>query len=140
MKKGFTLIELLIVIAIIGVLASIVLVSLNTARSKGSDAAIKSSIYGARNQAELYYDSNGQDYSGVCDAASSDSPAGIADMKTAAETAGGTNVICHDTADGWALEAQLKADNTHWYCIDYKGDTNLNSGTGLGGGSGDITC
>ncbi len=31
MKKGFTLIELLIVIAIIGILASIVLVSLNSA-------------------------------------------------------------------------------------------------------------
>jgi prepilin-type N-terminal cleavage/methylation domain-containing protein len=71
-KKGFTLIELLVVVAIIGVLASVVLASLNTARSKGSDAAVKANLDNMRAQAELNYDTYGcyTDSSTVCSGAS----------------------------------------------------------------------
>jgi prepilin-type N-terminal cleavage/methylation domain-containing protein len=58
-SSGFTLIELLVVIAIIGILSSVVLASLNTARSKGRDAARQESIRSIQNALELYYTTNG---------------------------------------------------------------------------------
>jgi type II secretion system protein G len=59
-QKGFTLIELLVVISIIGLLASIVLVSLNGARSKARDAKRKMDLKQMQTALALYYDSNSQ--------------------------------------------------------------------------------
>ena len=57
--SGFTLIELLVVIAIIGVLSSVVLASLNTARSKSRDAKRMAEIRQLQIALDFYYDSNG---------------------------------------------------------------------------------
>lgn len=57
--RGFTLIELLVVIAIIGILSAVVLASLNTARLKGTDAAIQSEAEQLRTTFELEYSSSG---------------------------------------------------------------------------------
>lgn len=54
--RGFTLIELLVVIAIIGILSSVVLASLNTARTKARDAQRISDLRQIQLGLEFYYD------------------------------------------------------------------------------------
>jgi len=57
-EKGFTLIEVLMVVAIIGILATIVLVSLNTARSKARDVRRISDLRQLALALEMSYDDN----------------------------------------------------------------------------------
>ncbi|MBI3632671.1 MAG: type II secretion system protein [Candidatus Vogelbacteria bacterium] len=59
-KKGFTLIELLVVIAIIGILSSVVLVSLQSSRAKARDAKRIADVGSIQQALALYYDSNNQ--------------------------------------------------------------------------------
>ena len=54
-KKGFTLIEMLVVIGIIGLLASVVLVGLTSARKAGRDARRIADMRTIQNALELYY-------------------------------------------------------------------------------------
>jgi type II secretion system protein G len=58
-NRGFTLIELLVVIAIIGMLAAVIMVSLNSARDKGRDAKRVSDARQIMTALELYYNDNG---------------------------------------------------------------------------------
>lgn len=57
-KKGFTLIELLIVIAIIGLLATLAIVSLTTAQRKARDTKRVADVKSIQSALELYYSDN----------------------------------------------------------------------------------
>lgn len=93
-QQGFTLIELLVVIAIIGILAAVVLASLNSARDKSKIAAIKANLKNFQSQAELYYSDNST-YEGLCNPDNSVIHASIQPfINTLKGIAGTTNVKC----------------------------------------------
>jgi type IV pilus assembly protein PilA len=145
LNAGFTLIELLVVIAIIGILSSVVLASLNTARSKGSDAAIRSNLNGIRSQAEILYDTVGN-YSTVCADATVDRATKaantafgsvVASVNNTFATAGAANTVtCHNDNAGWAIEAPLKQGG--FFCIDKSGVSTSTAATSLA--ASDTTC
>jgi prepilin-type N-terminal cleavage/methylation domain-containing protein len=57
--KGFTLIELLVVVAIISLLSSVVLASLNSARAKARDVKRLAELKQVQTALEFYFDDNG---------------------------------------------------------------------------------
>jgi prepilin-type N-terminal cleavage/methylation domain-containing protein len=145
-NKGFTLIELLVVIAIIGILSSIVLASLNTARAKGSDAAIKANLSNIRAQAEILYDTAGI-YTGIC------ADPNISAQMVAADLAAGTvtnvsNVlatpgaadqsVCHESAAAWAANVPLKSSSANSWCTDSTGASKQITAGFLGGNA--VVC
>ena len=64
-KRGFTLMELLIVIAIIGILVSVSVVSYSSAQKKGRDARRHSDLKALQNAWEQYYADNSANYPGT---------------------------------------------------------------------------
>lgn len=160
-RRGFTLIELLVVIAIIGILSAVVLASLNTARTKGTDAAIKSNLSTVQTQAELYYNDNGNygtaGASAACSAAGT--PAGMftnttikAAVTSAATAYGGstadyTVTRCAIGVSGasYAASVKLKSESTNsWFCVDSNGVARVTPVTtdpiALGGGTAAAAC
>ena len=145
-NKGFTLIELLVVIAIIGILSAVVLASLNTARGKGSDAAIKSDLSTIQTQAIIYYDTKNGYRTGAVTAVGTPTTAGcstatslftdpnvLAALKGADSAAGGgtfpAKVLCGINtgtvavpSTSWIVSVPLTAVSGTYWCVDSAGN------------------
>lgn len=135
-KKGFTLIELLIVIAIIGILSSVVLVSNKGAKNKGADAAVKTGLQQIISQAETYYSDNEDTYGETADCGDgifSEDPV-IAKQIAEVDKRDITDpesVICEASDQSIAVSAILKGSGESW-CVD----NDLGSGPGVAGAEG----
>lgn len=149
-KRGFTLLELLIVVAIIGILASVVLAALNNARNKGADAGVKSNLANAIRQGEILYNTrtaNRDTYTNACTNGTVDGATAVGAFVLAAARADGLSSVgynnspaastsvatCNDSATAWAAEVPLKTAGQMW-CVDSTGASKQKSAT-IGAGT-----
>lgn len=154
LHRGFTLIELLVVVVIIGVLATIVVASLNSASKKGKDAGIKSNLVDARAQGEIFYNTNTVNplsYIDVCTNGVVGGAQGIGAAVYAATQAAGlanftndaassiSQAVCNDDPSGaaWASEVPLRQGG--FWCVDSTNASKYKATSGLTAGN-DYVC
>ena len=121
-KKGFTLIELLVVIAIISLLSGVVLSSLNSARTKANDNAVKAQMKQFAIQAEVYRDSNstfGQSVTLCTNGVFGDAKSIEIRSAMQAQADPSAVFVCNTDAAGtkWALSISALIGGGSW-CID----------------------
>ena len=143
-QKGFTLLELLVVIAVIGILAAVIMASVNSARGKSADSAIKSQMNSIRNQAQLFVDTNGtfgSFTSGACPSSANTTSTTTAvfydtEVKKVTEASGlrtggslqGTGATattsltaCASNGTSWVAAVVLKTSTSQAWCVDAAG-------------------
>ncbi len=130
MKKGFTLVELLVVVAIIGLMAGIATVSVNSVRSKARDARRVADIKQIQNALELYYSDSGTYPAAAVAALGKDAGIAVSDNGFTNAAGVGTSVYLNpvpkDPDSTKAYVYPANAAPTKDYIIEFT----LESGTG----------
>jgi len=142
MKKGFTLIELLVVISIIGILASMVAVSVSNATANAQDARLRSDLHQVASLAEVVNHNDGS-YADLCTSTSAlnsdhdQQGSGLGVLQTDVNGLNST-LTCIDSNSAYCVSVELLSFGGGYFCVDSTGlatTTSVNNCT-----SGDPDC
>lgn len=114
------------VVAIIGLMSTIVLVNIRSAQADARDASIQSSMHQVRNAAEMSYTRNNESYFEVCDEndAILSNVGEFAYLEAAIKREnGGKDVKCLESADkkSFAASSPLVAKPGKYWCVESAG-------------------
>jgi len=126
-KKAFTLIELLVVIAVIGMLSSIVLVSLGPARKKSRDARRQADARQVSTAMEMCYDDTAcnarESYIDTAAGNAANTPIGTYLTVPTDPSNTGSQVYkwTNGTTQYYCFYVQLESVANTWFCASNKG-------------------
>jgi len=138
MKKGFTLIELLVVISIVGILASLTLVSYTGAQKQTRDTERRSDLNQYRNALETYASSNNGLYpdtvSGIANLCLVLSPSYMSTCPSDPTTGSSYGFYSSASGDEYVIYAGLETTGEYWEVCSTGGSGNFDTEPG------DSTC
>lgn len=125
-QRGLTFLEILLVVAILGILITLVLASVTSTRKKAIDNRLRSSISQIRILAEVAYDSNGATYLNWAQEASiQESLTRLLEAidKEWGDAAGAPYVttVRETQVQDYCVSVALRADSGRYYCVDQTG-------------------
>jgi len=127
LQKGFTLIELLVVIAIIGILSSVVLVNVNSARTRARTSAAQSGLSQLRGIMELNgYTSSTNTYVNPLNSTIAEISRVRASIESNAEGADTATRLRGNGGVGFyfmAAQVRNEAGTLQYYCVDQTGSS-----------------
>ncbi len=119
-NRGFTVVELLVVIAVIGILASVILGSLRDARDDGLEAKIKSELVLLGKRASVD-ESKSFTFDVVCGSNGVATSTEIVNIITSIERFSPFPVICNSDSSMYAVSGAMSS--TTFWCVDSVGQS-----------------
>lgn len=119
---GIIIAAILPAIAILGILSTVVLVSLNAAREKAKDAKIISNFNSIRTGVELYYASNNGSYSSAKDCSTGMFlDQNIQQLISSISSMSNEKITCYAEDKSYAISAGVQMSEFPDYCVDSSG-------------------